>query len=330
MEITNSIDSNREEMKRQRNAPITLPLLLDPEFIGVEKNPITGDKCNKFALKTLDVAGIIYDIQALDFGDYIIPSTDDDGEPIIEIIERKMMTDLIGSFTSTPSMKKPGKSGKKGKIRLDDQITKCLDGAAEYFDNARVSLLIEDYYDCRFDFSDKGLGVWIQRSESFSKNKTDREGKPIFNFVGYSKRLINPASVLGKIDSIARRGVNIIRCGGASHAYRVIMGMINRKTTSSRVDVSALRRKPSHMQPNDEILFHIQGIPGIASGISRRMVEKYPTLINLYNVIATSSDAAAVGVKGFGKNKFDVAKGLLTREYVRSTSIEEPQPPDDP
>ena len=317
-EITNSIDSNREEMKKQKNAPITLPLLLDPEFAGAETNPITGEKCNKFVLKTLEIAKIPYAIQTLDFADYIIVSIDEYGDPIIEIIERKTMTDLIGSFTATASVKKPGKSGsgKKGKVRIDDEITKCLNGAATYFDNARVSLLIEDFYNCRFDFSEKGLGVWIQRSESFSKNKTDRKGKPIFNFVGYSKRLINPASVIGKIDAIAHRGVNIIRCGGASHAYRIVMGMINRKATGTRVDVAALRRKPSHMQPDEEILFHLQGTPGIAGGLSIKLIKKYPKLIDLYNAIASTTSASDIGIKGFGQVKFDAFRGMLTRKYA--------------
>ena len=319
-EISNSIDKNREGNKRGKGSNVILPLLFDPEFVGMETNQITGDKYPKYVLKTLDAANIAYDIQPLDFRDYIIPSIDDDGDPVVEVIERKTVTDLIGSFTSTASVKN---AGKKGKIRVDIQVDKCVKRANEYFDNARVSLLIEDYYNCRFDFTENGLGVWIQKSESFSKNKTDREGRPIFNFVGYSKRLINPASLLGKIREIEHKGVNIIYCGGANHAYRKIMDMVNRATASNRVPVQAIRRKPSRMDPDDEILFHLQGSPGVAGGMSYRLLDKYPVLIDLYTAIARANDADDLGIKGFKAGKFEPFKGMLTRKFGKLKKEEE-------
>jgi ERCC4-type nuclease len=310
-EFTNSIDEMRKSSKKKNPGRILLPLLFDPEYISTEVNPITGDKYHKYKLKTLDASGIRYEVQALDFGDYIISSIDENGDPIVEIIERKTISDLIASFTATAST---GPGAKKGKIRIDKQVEKCIEGT-KYYENARVSLLIEDYYQCRFDFSQEGLGIWIPYKDTYSTTKVDREGNPVFLFASYSKRLINPASLLGKIASIERKGVAIIRCGGANHAYRIIMDMINRVPTEKRAFIQAIRRKPSRMDPHEETEFFIQGAPQVAGGISRRLLEKYPRPIDMFTTIASASTAEDVGVRGFGKAKFDAFKALLTRRF---------------
>jgi ERCC4-type nuclease len=292
-----------------------MPLLFNPKFVGREHDPITGESRQNFKLENLDKLGIEYEVRSLPYGDYIIQTIDEHDDPIIDIKERKTVADLIGSFASA-SM------ANKGKIRIDDQITRCLEGRKNY-DNARVTLLIEDFYEVKFDFSDEGLGVWIPYKISYSTSKKDRSDKPVYSFASYSKRLINPTALLAKIDAIRARGVQVVLCGGAHHAYKHVIDLMTKVPDDKKIGVKAIRQKPSRMSINDQILFFLQGIPGIAGTFSLELLKRRPVPIDLLNWIAGAQGADDIGIPQYGDMKFSKSKTLLTTAY--DFSIEKPK-----
>jgi ERCC4-type nuclease len=304
-EITNSID----ESKMAKNPKVLMPLLLDPEFIGREKNEQTGKSYQKFKLKNFETLGIEYSVETLVFVDYIVETVDANDDPLVDIWERKTVTDLIGSMTAVQG---------KGKIRIDDEIGKCMKGGELYYgDGYRVSLVIEDFYECRFDFSEEGLGVWVPYRINYSSKKVDSKNRPVYSNAWYSKRLIHPAALLAKIASFEKMGVNIIRCGGAHHAYKLLIDEITgvKKKKSS---LRAIRLKPTEMNMTTSQLmeFFLQGLPGIGGVTARDLLAKEPVPIKLLNAIASASDPADIGVKGYGPITLDANKNILNGTWT--------------
>ncbi len=302
MEIVNSIDESK-----QRKRPRTLmPLLFDPEFTGRVHDPVSGTSRQTFKLKNLDLLGIRYSVEPLPFGDYIIPVIND-GVPSVVIIERKTMADLISSFASAPAT-----GTRDGKIRLDKEIEKCIDGKEQY-DDATVELLVEDFYECRLDFSDEGRGVWIPTWQKYStkEENLDREKRPYYMTAGYTRRAIHPGALLAKLEAIKKKGVDVVLRGGALDAYKYVIDMV--QPVPDRDYIRPTRQKPKYDSIDDERAFILQGFSGIGGAIAGRIVQKFGSLIDAFNAIVASPDAASIGIKGLHDKAFTHAKDVLSR-----------------
>lgn len=305
-EITNSIDSLRAKPKRKKK--VLMPLLFDPEFIGKKKNEITGKVDMEYKLKNLDTIGIKYMVRPLHYGDYIISSLDEGGNPDVKIVERKTMADFLGSFT--------GFQG-KGKIRIDEEIRKCIEGANRDYKNASVSLLIEDFYECNFDNSEDGLGVWIPTWKWYDSKKKDKKKRSYYKKVGYTRRNIHPNALLKKIESFEMKGVDVIRCLDAADAYKTLINMVMKGNDRKGERLRAVRRKPSSMDPQEELFFIMEGFQNTGPVLARSILEKYGTVGNFLVSLQSASCKDDIGVKGFGKKTFNYYKDVLSRNYEK-------------
>jgi hypothetical protein len=232
-------------------------------------------------------------------------------EPVIEIIERKTMNDLISSFTTSMG---------KGEIHLKKEIDKAIKGT-ELYDNARVNLLIEDFYECRFDFSTESYGVWTTFKKSYGK-KLDGKNKPVYSFISYSRRAIHPNAILSLLQSLENGGVNIIRCGGANHAYNIVMDMITKIPEEKRISIRALRRKPVAMEPNDNSRFILEGFPGVAGNLADSALAVHGSLDAWFSALSNAETAEQMRVRGFGKARFYAMKKIWKWKYAATEKSE--------
>jgi len=188
------------------------------------------------------------------------------------IVERKTMGDLIHTWI---------KGDPKGKLRLETQIQLCLDS----YPDARVALLIEDYYNSILDF--KNRCIWIP---TYDNIKQSQRGNP-YRQAGYYKVGLNPKSLLGKLDAMEARiaravdnprdafnRLEIIRCSGAEHAVEWFMKEVAGATgTVQRRTIRVHRVKRAFTDLRDKQLFFLEGLPEIGPKTSTKLLEVYGT-----------------------------------------------------
>jgi len=167
----------------------------------------------------------------------------------------------------------------------------------------RVALLIEDYYNCIFDFA--GRCIWIPTYDSI---KQSQRGKP-YRQSGYYKLRVNPKSVIGKLESlearIARAADNdrdnfdrleIVRCSGAEHALEwFLKESAGASDTVQRRTIRVHRVKRAFTDVRDKRLFFLEGIPEVGPMTSTRLLDAYGTPKNALEHISEWKDNQDLG-----------------------------------
>lgn len=313
MEIANCL---KGRAKRKRGETIMTDLF-DPVFSHRETDEM-GKSYQVFKLLNIEKLGIKYKVAQLAFGDYVYPMMRDDGSQYVKIIERKTMSDFIGSFAGSV---KAGQ-GKKSKIRIDTQTDDCIKLGEEMYGDVEIELYIEDYYECRFDFTEENWGVWIQTWKNYSTKNTDRSGKPFYMSAGYSRRAIRPSSIFGKIREIEHKGVTVVKCGGAQDAYSRIIQDIVKTDESKARGIHAIRRKPKNMEISDNQVFLVEGLPGFGGGMAAKALEMYPRPIDLFNKLVEAADPKDINIPRLGKRQFLPSKKVLTENHAKLVEME--------
>ena len=318
-EITNCL-KNRTSGKK--GASLIMTDLFDPVFSHREEEPVTKKSYQVFKLLNIEKLGIAYKVVQLPFGDYIFPVIKEDGRRVVKIWERKTLTDLMGSFAGSVEVG----SGKKSKKRLDVQLKDDVVLGEEYYDEVEVNLLIEDYYECRFDFSENNWGVWIPTWKKYKEDKLDREKKPYWMSMGYSRRAMHPNSILGKIRSLEERGIkisedeykpiNVIKCGGAQHAYKTLLDEILPSKDVKTKGVRATRRKAKDMKISENQRFLLEGLPGFGGGMAQKTLEIHQRPIDFFNKLVAANEPKELGIPRFGTRQFEPSKKVLMENYI--------------
>lgn len=316
-EVTNCL-TGRSKRKRD---DVIMTDLFDPVFSHREEDAVTGTSYQVFKLQNIEKLGISYKVIQLQFGDYIFPAMMD-GRTVVKIYERKTVSDLVGSFTGPVKIG----SGKGSKVRIDEQLKDDWNLGEQFYGDIEVNLLVEDFYECRFDFSKDNWGVWIPTWKNYKNDKTDREGRPFYMAMGYSRRSVHPNAFLGKIHSLETRGievsrdvfkpVNVIKCGGAQHAYDTIMEEILPPVKTRTDGIRPVRRKPRDMPVPDNQIFFLEGLPGFGGGMARKALEKYPVPIDFLNKLVAAKDASEIDIPRFGKRQFEPSRKVLSGNHA--------------
>jgi len=296
-------------------------------IIDVYEKP---SKRNKDSLPTvlpsmLDEFGISYEYMDLVQlgGDYVLPKQE-------KVIERKTIQDLVGSFT---------RGGRKGKRRLDIQLQLCKDT----YPNAKITLLIEDFYMAQFDYvtgcvwvpfktdrwkSEKKWGTMTfqkQSSEStemqFPKKIYTATGtligdistEPLRQFqIGKSVR-IYPNALFGKLVSLERKieGLEIVKCTNGVHASKWIIEQLQGSTKQGSHRMTPMRQKRAFSSIPEQQRFVIEGNPGISATMGDRILKKYITLKNAFDHVDEWKDA----ISRIPKKTVDSVKELWETPY---------------
>ncbi len=308
-ELTNSLKDKKKNENKKNPFELTLPLILEPVYAGkVEDFMEEGKMYKTYRLLTLEKEGIPYDVMKLQAGDYIIPLIQEDGSIIILIIERKTVSDFLSSWLGI---------GKKGELRLDDQIDKMFKMGNSRYDNFRVVILIEDFYKITSRLDSNKKGIWIPFTEWLGKN-VDKSGSAYTMTVKHRKRNVSPKSFYGKIKSLEEdeRGISVMKCYGGNDAFSKIMKLmkssVDKKTTQY---IRGIRRKPSLKDMNKQIEFILEGFNHISGGLRTNILKVYPNLMSFFKAVITSNNYKEVNVKGVYEKQYKWIKNTLLHNY---------------